>query len=168
LFALAWLWDAQLGDELDAARERERSALGLEPTASRAELGSAAARSQPARTSAILIGRPAGAASQRATPPPPAKLNPTAPAPTALGPTTLDHAQAGAPHPLATQPDTNASPPPANAARWRVEPGQTLYSIVLKHYGRADAALVERVADHNGIARPEQLRAGHMLVLPAP
>lgn len=164
LFALAWLWDARLGRELDAARAAERSALGLLP----AQDG-AAVPASPARTSSILIGRPAGTATVLTTPPPATPAtSASAPAVSALGAgdaaTPATSTRDGAAESVAP---ADARRPEPGGARWRVETGQTLYSIVRKHYGRVDAALVQRVAQVNGLARAEDLRAGQTIVLPA-
>ncbi|MBM3975359.1 MAG: LysM peptidoglycan-binding domain-containing protein [Planctomycetes bacterium] len=162
LFALVWLWDARLDDELLQARERERAALGLQrQQAANAAVGT---------SSAVLIGRPAGGALR---PPKPAH-EPGSPSP-AAPPAPVLPQQQQQPQPQGeVQPQSSASTPtvaptPPTApldARWTVEAGQTLYSIVRRHYGRADRQLLDLVARHNKLADPSQLSAGQLLALP--
>ena len=47
-----------------------------------------------------------------------------------------------------------------------VQPGQTLSGIAHAHYGTAPAALVQALADYNGIGDPDALRAGAWVLLP--
>lgn len=47
-----------------------------------------------------------------------------------------------------------------------VQPGQTLSGIAHAHYGTAPTALVQALADYNGIGDPNALRAGAWVLLP--
>lgn len=67
-----------------------------------------------------------------------------------------------------TEPDLDPepSPPVAQDFLYRVAPGDTLYRIVVRHYGTAPESLVDAVAKANGISDPSRIAVGEDLKLP--
>jgi hypothetical protein len=180
LYALAWVWDGRMQRNLAAERERERAALGLEAVPS-TNGTRASPRDESPRGSSILIGRPPGFAlpANAADPALPATLpaQPGASAPdgansqdtTSLGATSPSGKEAGTRRASAPNTPPPLEPPAAPVLKdtpWKVEAGQTLLSILRAHYGRADAALVSKIARLNGLQDPSQLAVGQVLVLP--
>ena len=49
---------------------------------------------------------------------------------------------------------------------YEVQPRDTLGVICLEHYGTSKPKLVEAVARYNGLASPDSIRAGRVLLLP--
>lgn len=61
---------------------------------------------------------------------------------------------------------TPATPPVAQDFLYRVAPGDTLYRIVVRHYGTAPESLVDAVAKANGLNDPSRIAVGDDLKLP--
>jgi len=90
----------------------------------------------------LIVGRPSGAASVApATPPDPTPLPEPAPA---------DFPRA-----------------PLSASELQVQPGENLWKLVQRHYGRVDPDLVQDVADYNELPDANTLQAGQRLWLPS-
>jgi nucleoid-associated protein YgaU len=83
-------------------------------------------------------------------------------------------APSGSPAVTPLQPPPSAQPAPRAGARTapspvqhRVKPGETLSEICAAFYGTARADVVAALARHNGLSKPEALRAGQVLAMPA-
>lgn len=58
------------------------------------------------------------------------------------------------------------TPPVAQDFLYRVAPGDTLYRIVVRHYGTAPESLVDAVAKANDLSDPSRIAVGEDLKLP--
>jgi len=138
LFALAWAWQTRTMASLRDQRAPQS------PEADAEEVGRAALEDLPEGWGAVIVGRPSGAT------------------------------------PLETAAPPQPPEPVVDESRWReleeralvdyqveVQPGQSLSRIAREHYGRLDAELIERLARHNGLADPDHLEVGAILLLPS-
>ncbi len=62
--------------------------------------------------------------------------------------------------------ESGSDPAGAQAVRYQVQDNDTLYSILLRAYGKASEDLIDRVAMANGMDDPSNLGLGQELVLP--
>jgi len=65
--------------------------------------------------------------------------------------------------------DPDPTPPTSPVAKdfvYQVAPGDTLYRIVVRHYGTAPESLVDAVAKANGLSDPSRIAVGDDLKLP--
>lgn len=142
LFGAAWIWQERVFDGLhgDLLRREEGRASDPEPN-------------RPPGWGAVLVGGAAG----------PETAVPMAPAPRPAVPTTPVGAN------LTPSPG-HPTPPPRDAAAGErqvaVGSDQSLWSIVRHEYGQVTAARVAALAAYNGLADPDLLARGQLLVLP--
>ena len=155
LFWMAASWQSRQTARLVQQRETLLGRRGVQAAPARAAESdpSEAAGSPQAGWVTLVLGRASGAEPIRSAPP----LG------TDLGPAPeLEQDSATSPAPDAGDP----------SFRYRVRPGDSLSTICRDYYGNRRgrfanlSALVQAVASHNGIASPDDIRAGAQLVLP--
>jgi nucleoid-associated protein YgaU len=156
LFAAAWIWQQSLFDAFRTDRARR---------AGEADRAADPAEGPAPGWGEVLVGGAAGPAPAEAAPGP--RPGPRQPVPAIPGPGGDDPGPAPAvPEPV---PDPLASPPPETGERQiTVGPGESLWGIVNREYGRATPARVEALARFNELENPDLLAPGQPLRLPAP
>jgi nucleoid-associated protein YgaU len=143
LFGAAFWW-----------QERHWAGIRAEQSAIAAEQDALAANTPSGTLAAghavLVVGNPSGAPAvpRRVAARPP----PTPPRATESGP--------------AADPDQPVSDGPLPEFELVVQPGQTLSGLAHLHYGEHGGQLLRALARHNGLADPDQLRAGAVLRLP--
>jgi len=68
--------------------------------------------------------------------------------------------------PVVPPASTPPTPPVAQDFLYQVAPGDTLYRIVVRHYGTAPESLIDAVAKANGLTDPSRIAVGEDLKLP--
>lgn len=109
----------------------------------------------PSTPKSGMDARPSDAGGDHEATPIPAVIDPTPPvdpAPPAFEPE--------------PEPTPDVNPVPAVGVRYTVQSGDTLYRIVVNHYGTAPEALVDAVAEANGMRDAGSLGVGQVLELP--
>jgi hypothetical protein len=153
--ALAWTWQVSWSDEVRAARDSLReSPAGL--------------RERERSWGRVVIGRPSGSEPLVEFPAPSPEEEETtrssarAPflTPPAPGEVTTDDGE------NAVRLDPSPAPSPTEF-EYVVPRGRVLSKICQDYYGSGRPPIPERVAAHNGLTSPDDLREGQVLRLPA-